>query len=94
MPAPAYSGGGYRRGWGYGHGRGPAPGPIGNGWFGRVGTWFRGTTPQYAGAGQPASETVGTGSPVYQPAPTTTVTAGAATTTPQAAPSVIVVPRT
>jgi hypothetical protein len=94
MSAPAYSGGGNRRGWGGGRRWGQAPGPTDNGWFDRVGTWFGGNTPEYAGAGQPASGTVGGGSPVYQPAPPTIAIAGAATTTPQAAPSVIVVPRT
>ena len=91
MPAPAYSGGGYRRGWGGGHGWGRAPGPTGNGWFDSVGTWFGGNIPPYAGPGQPTAGTVGGGSPVYQAAPLTTATAGAATTTPQATPSVIVV---
>ena len=91
MPAPAYSGGN-RRSWGGGRHGGRTPAPTGTGWFDRVGTWFGGTTPQYAGAGQPAADTAGGGSPVYQPAPPTT--AGAATTTPQAAPPVIAVPRT
>ena len=93
MATPAYSGGGYRRGWGGGRHWGPAPEPTDNGWFDRVGAWFDGNTPRYAGAGQPALGTVGSGSPVYLPAPLTPATADAATTAPQAAPSVIVVPR-
>ena len=94
MATPAYSGGGDRRDWGGGRHWGRAPEPTGNGWLGRVGTWFDGTTPQYAGAGQPASGTVGSGSPVYQPAPLTNGPADAASTAPQTAPSVIVVSRT
>jgi len=94
MATPAYHGGGYRRGWGGDRPWGQAPGPTDNGWLDRVGTWFDGHTPRYVGAGQPASGTVGRGSPVYLPAPPTTATADADTATPQAVPSVIVVPRT
>jgi hypothetical protein len=94
MATPAYSGGGYRHGWDDGRHWGRAPGSTGNGWLGRVGTWLDGSTPQYVGAGQPASGTIRSGSPVYLPAPSTTTTADAVTTTPQTAPSVIVVSRT
>jgi hypothetical protein len=93
MPAPEYHGGGYRGGGGHGYHGGPTPGPADNGWLDSVGSWLGGNTPQYAGAGQPASGMVGSGTPVYLPAPTTTTTGGAATTTPQAASPVIMVPR-
>ncbi len=91
MARPAYSGG-YRRDWGQGRRLGQAPGPTDSGWLDRVGAWFDGNTPQYAGVGQPASGTVRRATPMYRPTPPTTATEDAATTA-QAAPSVIVVPR-
>jgi hypothetical protein len=94
MPTPAYSGKGYRRGWGHGRHWGHPPGPTDNGWLDRVGSWFGGNTPQYVGAGQPASGTDGSGTPVYQPAPPKAATADVVVTTPQAVSPVIVVPRT
>ena len=94
MPAPVYNGGGYRRGWGNGHHWGQTPGPTDNGWFDDAGSWLGDNTPQYAGAGQPASGTIGSGTPAYLSAPMTIATADAATTAPQAIMPVIVVPRT
>jgi hypothetical protein len=93
MPAPVYNGGGYRRGWGNGHHWGQTPGPADNGWFDDAGSWLGGNTPQYAGAGQPASGTIGSGTPAYLQAPMTIATADAATTALQAITPVIVVPR-
>lgn len=93
MATPAYSGGGYRRGWG-GRRWVRAPRSTDNGWLDRMTTWFDGVTPQYAGAGQPAPGADERGTPVYKAPPPTTATADADTTTPQAAPSVIVAPRT
>ena len=94
MATPAYSGGGYhRRGWG-GRRWVHAATSTGNGWLDRVTTWFDGLAPQYAGAGQPAPGADGRGTPMYLAPPPTTATADEATTTPQAAPSVIVVPAT
>lgn len=93
MPTPVYNGVGYRHGWGHRRHWGQTPGPTDNGWLDRVGSWLGGNTPQYAGAGQPALGTVGSGTPVYMPAPPTTATADAATTAPQAVSPVIVVPR-
>ena len=93
MVTPAYNRGGYRGGWGNGRSWGRGPGPTNNGWFDSVGIWFDGGIPQYAGAGQPASVMVRSGSPVYLPAPPPSpVTDDPATTAP--APSVIVVSRT
>lgn len=82
MATPAYRGGsGYRRGWR--HRRwGHAPAPTNLGWFDRLGAWFGGDTPQYAGAGQPAPGVVQSGSLVYMPAPPTTTTTDAAPTSP------------
>lgn len=91
MATPAYSGGGYRRGWGSGRHWVQTPGTTDNGWLDRVGAWFDGVTPQYAG--QPAPATVRSGTPLYKAPPPTTATADPATTTPQAE-SVIVAPHT
>ena len=94
MATPAYSGGGYRRrGWGGRHWV-HAPQQTDNGWLGGVTAWFDGTTPRYAGAGQPAPGADGRGTPVYRAAPPTDAPSDAATATPQAATSVIVAPRT
>jgi hypothetical protein len=93
MATPAYRGGGYRRNRGYRrwvH----APAPANLGWIERLGAWFDGDTPRYAGAGQPAPGAVPSGSLVYVPGPQTTTTGDAATTAPQTVPSVTVVPRT
>jgi hypothetical protein len=95
MATPDYNGVGYRRGgWGHGRNWGQTPGPTDNGWLDRVGSWLGGSSPPYAGAGQPTSGMVGSGTPVYQPAPPMTATAGAVTTAPQVVSPVIVVPRT
>ena len=95
MATPAYSGAGYRRrGWGRRKSWVHAPTSTDNGWLDRVGTWFDGGTPQYAGAGQPAPGQDGRGAPVYQAPPSTDAPADAASTTPQATPSVIAAPRT
>lgn len=72
MATPVYIGGGYRRGRGDGRDWRLTSGPTDLGWFERVGSWFRGTTPRYAGAGQPASGAARCGMPVYLPAPPST----------------------
>lgn len=90
MATPVYNthwaGGGH---WGY---------PARRTWgvIERLGSWFGGGTPQYCGSGQPTpysgSSILGSGTPVYMPAPPMTVTADA-TTAPQASSLAIVVPR-
>jgi len=94
MAAPAYRGGGYRRDRG-GRQRASNAEPTDSGWLDRIGAWFDGTTPQYAGAGQPTSGAARSGTPVYQLVSSpTAATAGATITTPQTATPVIVTPRT
>jgi hypothetical protein len=94
MATPAYSGGGYHRcGWGS-RTWGRASKPTENGWLDRVSAWFDGTTPQYAGTGQPAPGADGRGTPVYMAPPPTDAPSDAATATPQTEPSVVVAPRT
>jgi len=96
MPAPVYNDGshyGHRNG-GYRHRRGwgQTPEPARLGWLDQVGSWLVGTVPTYAGQGQPTA--VGSGSPVYLPAPPPTGSSDAATLTPQPSAAVIMVPHT
>jgi len=97
----------YNTAWGTRHRRRSGVGPSGqrSGVIARVGSWFGNGTPQYSGAGQPASGTGGSflgcgGTPSYSAAPAepTEDTAGASSTQastqsdPQGDPVVIVVP--
>jgi hypothetical protein len=93
MSAPVYHGGGYNRGRGYRHRRwGRTVQPTGNGWLDQVSTWFGGAIPRYAGQGQSTGAPVGSGSPVYKPAPSTAGNASAALAIPQADVPVLVAP--
>jgi hypothetical protein len=87
----------YNTSWAGGRHWGHPPGRT-RGVVDRVGSWFGGSTPQYSGSGQPTpdsgSSMLGSGTPVYAPAPPPTGVTPDAATAPQANALAIVVPRT